>query len=138
MIPRNSACRSVPVRRAAGRLALALAVALAISAGAEAQCVIDVPAPPTEAERPNHHPIGRSLPIGRDFRQPDGCTNEFWFFDDDRDGSPDDAEPRVFGPDRQVICASCHDALPPVDSVVATETFLRQDPKTLCLTCHAL
>ncbi|MCB1928310.1 MAG: hypothetical protein KDH17_09775 [Rhodocyclaceae bacterium] len=111
---------------------------LALSSGVAAQCQVGIAAPPTEPERPNHHPIGRSLPLAADFRQPDGCTDAFWFFDDDRDGKPDRAETRVFGPDRQVICASCHDAMPPADSAVATQTYLRRDPATLCLTCHAL
>ena len=118
--------------------ALVLLAALALSPGVAAQCQVGLDAPPTEPERPNHHPIGRSLPLSPDFRQPDGCTSEFWFFDDDRDGSAAPAEARLFGPDRQVVCASCHNAIPAQDSIVATETYLRQDPKTLCLSCHAL
>ncbi|MCB1915617.1 MAG: hypothetical protein KDG52_07875 [Rhodocyclaceae bacterium] len=136
MNPGNAPCGTASWRR--GRRALALAAALLWPGVAAAQCVVLVAAPRTEPERPDHHPVGRGLPSGPDFRQPDGCTSEFWFFDDDRDGSADPAEARLFGPDRQVVCASCHNAIPAQDSIVATETYLRQDPKTLCLSCHAL
>lgn len=127
------------LRHRFGRCALAAAL-LGVGSGgvAQAQCQVSVPAPPTEAERPEHHPVGRGLPARDGFVQPGGCTDAYWFFDQDGDGQAGPAEPRLFGPDRTVVCASCHVATPPPGSVTASETFLRQDPRSLCLVCHSI
>ncbi|MCB1886323.1 MAG: hypothetical protein KDH20_01840 [Rhodocyclaceae bacterium] len=111
--------------------------ALAPQAGM-AQCVVTQPAPPTEPESPEHHPVGRELPARPGFAQPDGCTDAFWFFDQDGDGQADDAEPRLYGPRRAVVCGSCHTDAPPDPGGVAFEVFLRQEPATLCLVCHSI
>ncbi len=131
-----------PRRGAACRrwLAMAGVFALMLSAcpDAAAQCDVSVPPPRTEPERRNHHPVGRSLPAAVGFRQPDGCTEAFWFFDQDGDGRAGQAEPRLFGPQRAVACGSCHSPEPPAESMAASQSLLRQDPKTLCLVCHSL
>ncbi len=118
--------------------ALVLACAALQPAGAQAQCQVTVPPPPTEPASPSHHPVGRGLPQRIEFSQPDGCTEAFWFFDQNGDGQPDAAEPRLYGPARTVVCGSCHTDSPPAEGGVAFEVFLRQEPQRLCLVCHSI
>lgn len=122
------------------RLAWALVTVLLglVPAPGLSQCSVVQPAPPTEPESRAHHPVGRELPRRPDFSQPDGCTEAFWFFDQNRDGLPDEAEPRLYGPERTVVCGSCHTSAPPEEGGIAFEVFLRQEPQHLCLVCHSL
>lgn len=119
-------------------VAVLIVAAAAMHGVAIAQGCATEPPPATEAERPDHHPVGRGLPRAAGYRQPDACTDAFWFFDEDRDGFPAPAEPRVFGPQRTIVCASCHTESPPADSAAARSVFLRQDASRLCLVCHVL
>lgn len=124
----------------AGRVAVLAGLGLSSLALAPhshaAGCVVLVPPPPSQAGFPNHHPVQRGLPESLSFHQPDGCTEEFSFFDQNGDGVAEPSEPRVFGPERWVICASCHDEQPSADSAAASSVFVRQDPSRLCLVCH--
>jgi len=124
----------------AGRSAACLIVVLAGLGPVPvfAECSVVQPPPPTETESPAHHPVGRGLPRRPDFAQPEGCTDTFWFFDQNHDGLPDEAEPRLYGPERTVVCGSCHTSAPPGEGGVAFEVFLRQEPQRLCLVCHSL
>jgi hypothetical protein len=87
---------------------------------------------------PRHHPIGRPLPAGRDFNQPDGCIDGVWLFDGDRNRQADPGEIRLYGPQRAIVCASCHGDSPDRKSAASASVFLRQDASTLCLVCHNL
>lgn len=87
---------------------------------------------------PRHHPIGRPLPGTPDFRQPDGCIDGVWLFDRDRDRRAAPGEIRLYGPQRAIVCASCHGESPDPKSEAAAGVFLRQDVSTLCLVCHNL
>ncbi len=90
-----------------------------------------------------HHPTGTPLPrreAGNPFNQPDRCSGDLWFFDADRNGQLDDAEIRLFGPDRLVECGSCHGESAAAKNVAAESVFLRisNDGSALCLACHDL
>lgn len=87
---------------------------------------------------PRHHPVGRPLPATAAFHQPDGCVDGLWFFDENRNGTPDAAEVRVFGANRQVDCGSCHGESPSAKSPASASVFLRQDATALCQVCHDL
>lgn len=113
-------------------------VASAAPVHAAGNCIVLLPPPPSQPGLPNHHPVHRGLPESQAFHQPDGCAEGFSFFDQNGDGVAEASEPRVFGPQRWVICASCHDEHPPADSATASRVFLRQDPSRLCLVCHDL
>lgn len=87
---------------------------------------------------PNHHPMGRPLPAISNFNQPDRCTGNLWFFDENHNGEPDAGEIRLFGSNRQVDCGSCHGVSPNAKSAASSGVFLRQEAATLCLVCHNL
>lgn len=87
---------------------------------------------------PNHHPVGRPLPAGKEFKQPDGCIDEVWLFDQNRNNRADPGEIRLFGQQRAIACASCHGDSPDEKSAAAASVFLRQDASKLCLVCHNL
>lgn len=123
-----------------GRMSFAALLGAALLAapqfGAALECSVGVAPPPTEPDSPRHHPLGRSLPDSPGFNQPDACGEGIWFYDQDRDGVAGPSEPRLFGPQKTIVCASCHGEQPPADSPAARTVFLRQDASRLCLVCH--
>lgn len=117
-------------------LGLAMLLGVCPLARAALECSVGVPAPPTEPDNPRHHPVGRELPRSAAYNQPDACGDGFWYFDEDRDGSASAGEPRLYGPQRTIICASCHGDEPVEGYAAASSVFLRQDASRLCLVCH--
>ena len=87
---------------------------------------------------PRHHPVGRSLPRGAQFKQPTYCGDGVWFFDLNHNGSPEPGEPKLFGPQRVIGCSTCHADSPDAKTEAAANIFLRQDVSVLCLICHNL
>jgi hypothetical protein len=117
----------------------ALVGVFALATAYAASCGPFAPVPPEDTGNwPKHHPIGKPLPESPSFNQPDGCGDGFWFFDANRNHRADLAEPRLFGPDKQIACASCHGESASKDSANAASVFLRQNAGTLCLVCHRL
>lgn len=92
---------------------------------------------PTELQQ-SHHPTDRPLPRTREFNQPDGCIDQVWLFDQNRNQQADPGEVRLFGQDRSLACASCHGESPDQKSGASASVFLRQDAARLCLVCHNL
>lgn len=130
--------KPLSIVRGASRGFAAAALSWAAVWPAAADCVIVAPAPESYPASPGHHPVDRAMPQAGAFRQPDGCADGFWFFDQNQDGLADASEPRLFGSDRVVACASCHGDAPVPDSATASRVFLRQDASRLCLVCHNL
>jgi predicted CXXCH cytochrome family protein len=87
---------------------------------------------------PKHHPIGRSLPATASFNQPNRCNEAGWFFDQNNNGLLDPGEIRLFGPQRQVDCGSCHGDAGELKTAAAASVYLRQDAGKLCLVCHKI
>lgn len=120
-------------------LALA-ALPWAMTADAAPDCS-DLPYPIDESKLtlgPKHHPMGRPLPSTPSFNQPDQCSGAIRFFDQNQNGIAEPAEVRVFGPQRQVDCGSCHSEDAASISAQPAGVFLRQDAAQLCLVCHKL
>lgn len=87
---------------------------------------------------PKHHPMGRPLPASPNFNQPDQCSGEIRFFDQNRNGIADPDEVRVFGALHQVDCGSCHGEGAESISAGSSVLSLRQDASRLCLVCHRI
>jgi predicted CXXCH cytochrome family protein len=101
----------------------------------ELNCGVERNVDPTDMG-PSHHPIGKSLPQRAEFNQPTRCADGGWFFDLNRNATPDAGEPRLFGPLRVVECSSCHADSPDAKTEASASVFLRQDANKLCLVCH--
>lgn len=134
-------------RRTAARLwrvgALATLLVPGLLAAADCNAPSPLGAPATRPLGRQHHPVDRPLPTSPGFNAPTGCGDGFWYFDQNGNTRADPSEPRLFGRERHLACASCHaaDAVPAGGrgaGDVAAAVFLRQDPATLCLTCHNL
>jgi hypothetical protein len=120
-------------------LGTAVAGVLALTLVYAADCGPFASAPPDGAEMgPKHHPIGKPMPATPAFNQPNACGEGFWFYDRNRNTVADPAEPRLYGQDKTIACASCHAESPDVKSAASASVFLRQDASTLCLVCHNL
>ena len=124
--------------RHAVRALLASALGGLATAALALECSVGVPPPETEPDNPEHHPVSRNLPRTAGYNQPDRCGEGMWYFDQDGNGRPGPREARLYGPERTLVCASCHTDDPARDSPAATSVFLRQDASTLCLVCHNL
>jgi hypothetical protein len=84
-----------------------------------------------------NHSIDKPLPLRTDFNQPSDCGSDVWFFDLNRNGTPDPDEPRLYGPQRVVACSSCHtDSTDSTLPVAGTVPPLRQGVDVLCVVCH--
>ena len=119
------------------RFSFSIALLLALTAAAAADCGPFV-SPSLENANlgPGHHPVGKPMPASSSFNQPDACGEGIWYYDVNRNGLVDPAEPRLFGLDKMVACASCHGESPDNKSAASTSVFLRQDAAKLCLVCH--
>ncbi|CAB1369248.1 hypothetical protein [Denitratisoma oestradiolicum] len=120
-------------------LLMALLASISLTATANDDCGSPYVIDENKADMgPRHHPIGRPLPATGAFHQPTGCLEGLWFYDRNGNGSPDAAEPRLFGAQRVVDCGSCHGESPATRSAASASVFLRLDAATLCTVCHNL
>lgn len=119
------------------RFSFASALLLALTAAAATDCGPFVSARPETANLgPGHHPVGKPMPANSSFNQPDACGEGIWYYDINRNGRADPAEPRLFGLEKTVACASCHGESPDNKPAASASVFLRQDAAKLCLVCH--
>ena len=90
-----------------------------------------------------HHPVEVPLPgptAGKEWPQPNRCSDGLWFYDTNRNGELDQDELRLFGAERLVRCGTCHEEPPggftPESSQLPPR--LNNANSGLCIVCHKL
>lgn len=94
----------------------------------------------------SHHPVGVQYPQtvrnNKNFKLPDGQSDDVMFFDRNANGKPDSDEIQLFGASGLVTveCASCHSehGRLPVSGKDSAKGYLRVDnaKSALCEVCH--